>query len=331
VLPKVTPYTTLITVPYMKPSDPGDRHLREAGVEIVFNVRHGHRSEDEMIRLLQGMDAAIVGLDPFTAKVMDASPRLKVISRSGVGYDDIDVPAATERGIAVCTTPGLNHNAVAEYTMALILQCARKLFENLQEGRSGGWTWHQGRDLAGRMLGILGLGAIGKQVAKRARAFEMKVVAYDVVQDAEFAAQHGVQYVPFQELLRESDFVSLHLFLDAKSRHIINAERLASMKPTAYLINTSRGGVVDSVALYQALKEKRIAGAALDVFEKEPLEPDSPLRTLENLYISPHCSGASDDPRNAQIVMAAENVLRILRGEKPVHIINPEVLNSLRR
>ncbi len=326
----MTPYTILITVPYMKPSDPGDRHLREAGVVTVFNVQHGHRSEDEMIRLLQGMDAAIVGLDPFTAKVMDASPRLKVISRSGVGYDDIDVSAATERGIAVCTTPGLNHDAVAEYTMALMLQCARKLFENLQEGRSGSWAWHQGRDLAGRTLGILGLGAIGKQVAKRARAFEMKVIAYDVVQDAEFAGQYGVQYVSLEELLRESDFVSLHLLLDSKSRHIINAERLASMKPSAYLINTSRGGVVESVALYQALKEKRIAGAALDVFEKEPLEPDSPLRTLENLYISPHCSGASDDPRNAQIVMAAENVLRILRREKPLHILNPEVLNSLR-
>ena len=325
----MTHLRTLITVPYMKPGDSGDRHLREAGVETVFNLLHGHRSEDEMIRLLQGIDGAIVGLDPFTAKVMDASSRLKVISRSGVGYDDIDVPAATQRGIAVCTTPGLNHNAVAEYTMALMLQCARKLFENLQEGRSGGWAWHQGRDLAGRTLGIVGLGAIGKQVAKRARAFEMKVVAYDVAQDAEFAAQHGVQYVSLEQLLRESDFVSVHLFLDAKSFHMINAERLALMKPTAYLINTSRGGVIDSVALYHALKEKRIAGAALDVFEKEPLEPNSPLRTLENLCISPHCSGASDDPRNAQIVMAAENVLRIFRKEKPLYILNPEALSSL--
>lgn len=323
-------FRALITVPYMRPDDAGDRILRKAGVETSFNLMHGHRSEEEMISLLKDIDAAIVGLDPFTAKVMDASPRLKVISRSGVGYDDIDVPAATERGVAVCTTPGLNHNAVAEYTFALMLQCARKLFENLQEGRSGGWAWHQGRDLAGRTLGIVGLGAIGKQVAKRARAFEMKVLAYDVVPDEPFAIQHGVQYVSLEALLQESDYVSVHLFLDPKSRHIINAGRLALMKPTAYLINTSRGGVIDSMALHDALRARRIAGAALDVYEKEPLEADSPLRKLGNLYISPHCSGASDDPRNAQIVMAAENALRVLRKEPPRYILNPEALNRAR-
>lgn len=323
-------FRALITVPYMRPDDAGDRILRKAGVETSFNLMHGHRSEEEMISLLKDIDAAIVGLDPFTAKVMDASPRLKVISRSGVGYDDIDVPAATERGVAVCTTPGLNHNAVAEYTFALMLQCARKLFENLQEGRSGGWAWHQGRDLAGRTLGIVGLGAIGKQVAKRARAFEMKVLAYDVVPDEPFAIQHGVQYVSLEALLQESDYVSVHLFLDPKSRHIINAGRLALMKPTAYLINTSRGGVIDSMALHDALRARRIAGAALDVYEKEPLEADSPLRQLGNLYISPHCSGASDDPRNAQIVMAAENALRVLRKEPPRYILNPEALNRAR-
>lgn len=323
-------FRALITVPYMRPNDAGDEILRKAGVETVFNVTHGHRSEEEMIGLLKDIDAALVGLDPFMAKVMDASPRLKVISRSGVGYDDIDVPAATARGVAVCTTPGVNHNAVAEYTFALILQCARKLYENLQEGRSGGWAWRQGRDLAGKTLGIVGLGAIGKQVAKRARAFEMRVLAYDVVRDEHFAEQHGVQYVSFEGLLRESDYVSVHLFLDAKSRHIINAERLALMKPTAYLINTSRGGVIDSMALHDALKERCIAGAALDVFEKEPLEANSPLRKLDNLYISPHCSGASDDPRNAQIIMAAENALRILRKEPPLYVLNPDALKRVR-
>lgn len=159
----------------------------------------------------------------------------------------------------------------------------------------------------------------------------MRVLAYDVAPDMSFATQNGVQYVSLEALLRESDYVSLHLFLDAKSRHIINAERLALMKPTAYLINTSRGGVIDSPALYDALKERRIAGAALDVFEKEPLEAESPLRKLDNLYISPHCSDASDDARNAQIIMAAENALRILRREQPLYILNPEVLEHSRR
>ena len=324
-------HRALITVPYMRQGDGGDAHLRSAGVDTVFNLWHGGRTEDEMIDLLRDVDAAIVGLDPFTGRVMDASPRLKVISRSGVGYDDIDVPAATARGVAVCTTPGLNHITVAEYTMALLLQCARKLYENLQEGRSGGWSWHQGRDLAGRTLGIVGLGSIGKQVARRARAFDMRVLAYDVVRDEAFASQHEVSYVPLEGLLRESDYVTLHLFLDARSRHLINRERLLLMKPTACIVNTSRGGVMDSHDLYQVLKERRIGGAALDVFEQEPLPADSSLRTLENLYISPHASGSSEDPRGKSIVMAAENALRILRGEKPLHIINPEVLGHLRK
>jgi phosphoglycerate dehydrogenase-like enzyme len=312
----------------MYPGDKGDLHLREADVETVFNLWHGGRTEEEMIDLLQGIDAAIVGLDPFTAKVMDASPSLKVISRSGVGYDEIDVQAATERGIAVCTTPGVNHHAVAEYAMALMLQCSRKLFENLLEARNGGWAWHQGRDLAGRTLGIVGLGAIGKEVAQRAHAFEMRILAYDLIRDEQFAAKYSVTYVPLEQLLRESDFVSMHLFLNAESHHIINAERLALMKSTAYIINTSRGGVIDSAALYQTLKQRRIAGAALDVFEHEPLEADSPLRMLDNIYLSPHASGASDDPRGASVVMAAENAIRILKGERPPAIVNPEVLAS---
>ena len=323
-------FRALITVPYMRPGDPGDQIMRNAGVETVFNTITGHRSEHEMIGLLRGIDAAIVGLDPFTAKVLDASPRLKVISRSGVGYDDIDVPAATQRGVAVCTTPGLNHNAVAEWTFALLLQCARNVYENLQEGRSGGWKYYQGRDLAKRTLGIVGLGAIGKQVAKRAQAFEMTVLAFDKVQDATFAAQYGIRYTTLEALLQASDYVSVHLFYDAQSRHLLNAERLALMKPTAFLVNTSRGGVIDSKALYDLLKAKRIAGAALDVFEQEPLEVDSPLRSLDNLTISPHCAGASDDARNAQVVMAVENALRILQNRPPLSILNPEVLPRAR-
>jgi phosphoglycerate dehydrogenase-like enzyme len=320
------PFRTLITVPYMRPGDAGDQLLQQAGIETVFHTVHGHRSEAEMIALLKDIDAAIVGLDPFTATVLDASPRLKVISRSGVGYDDIDVPAATTRGVAVCTTPGLNHHAVAEWTFALLLQCARKIYENLHEGRTGGWGWRQGRDLAGRTLGIVGLGAIGKQVAKRARGFDMTVLAFDKVQDAAFAGQHGIEYMTLEALLQASDYVSVHLFYDAQSRHLLNAERLALLKPTAYLVNTSRGGVIDTQALYEILKARRIAGAALDVFEKEPLEADSPLRALDNLTISPHCSGASDDARHAQIVMAAENALRVLRKEPPLSILNPAAL-----
>ena len=324
-------FRTLVTLPYVKPGDPADMILREAGGETVFAPWHSGRTEEELIDLLRDKDASLAFLDPYTERVMTACPGLKVISRSGVGYDNVDVPAATRLGIAVTTTPGRNHNAVAEYTMALMLQCYRKLYENLLEGRKERWVMKQGRDLAGRTLGIVGLGAIGKEVAKRARAFEMKVLAYDLFEDSDFAGRYSVRYASLEELLRESDFVSLHLFLSEQTSHIINAERLALMKPTAYIINTSRGGVLDTEAIFNALKEKRIAGAALDVFESEPLAADDPLRTLENLYISPHCAGVTDDARYAMSEMGAENIVRLLKGEKPLHIVNADVLGVLRK
>lgn len=318
----------LITSIFLNPGSEVDQRLREAGIEPVYNHWHGSRTEEELIDLLQGVDGVIVAGDRFTARVIQAADRLKVISRTGVGYDTVDVKAATARGIAVCSTPGVNRHAVSEWTMALILTCARRLVTNLAEIPKGGWTRAEGRDLAGSTLGIVGLGTIGKEVAQRARAFEMKLLAYDIHQDVQFAEEHQVSYVFLEQLLRESDYVSLHCFLDEKTRHLINAERLAMMKPTAYLINTARGGIVDSQALYQALKEKRIAGAALDVFEQEPLGADSPLRELDNLYMSPHAGGVTADARRFSGLNGAENVLRILKGERPLHIVNPEVLSS---
>lgn len=279
-----------------------------------------------MIDILQGMDAALVSVDPFTAKVFESVSQLKVIARTGVGYDAIDVPAATARGVAVCTSLGCNNIAVAEFAFALMIACSRKLAQNMAEVRNGGWTRHQEMGLEQNTLGIVGLGSIGKELAKRARAFEMRVLAYDVFQDQQFADRHQVTYVPLEQLLRESDFVSLHLLLDANTRHIMNAERFRMMKPTAYLINTARGGVVDTAALIEALKEKRIAGAALDVFEQEPVEADSPLRTMDNVYMTPHVSGSSNRSRHTSMMMATENIIRVLRGEKPLHIVNPEVL-----
>jgi len=316
----------LITTIFLHPGDAVDQRLRAEGFETVFKPLHQTRTEDELIALLKGVDGAIVSVDPFTARVLGASPQLKVISRTGVGYDAIDVPAATTRGVVVCTTPGVNRHAVAEWAFALMLCCSRKMTENLTEVRKGGWNRSEGVDLAGKTLGIVGLGTIGKELAQRAAAFEMRILATDVVQDLQFAEAHRVIFVPLEELLRESDFVSLHLFLNAKSRHVINAERLALMKPTAFLINTSRGGVVDTAALIQALTEKRIGGAALDVFEGEPLASDSPLRALDNVYLSPHCAGATSDARRLSGWTAAENLIRALKKERPLSVVNPEVL-----
>lgn len=319
----------LITAVFLHPGGKVDRYLQEQGVETVFSPWHGGRTEEELIDLLRGIDGAIVASDPFTARVIQATDRLKVISRTGVGYDAIDVKAATARRIVVCTTPGVNRHAVAEWAMALMLCCARRMAENLSEVRRGGWTRHEGVDLAGKTLGLVGLGTIGKEVAQRANAFEMRILAHDLVPDLQFAEAHRVTFVPLDQLLRESDFVSLHIFLNDANRHLINAERLARMKPTAFLINTARGGIVDTEALCHALQTQRIAGAALDVVEGEPLRADSPLRTLDNVYLSPHMGGATSDARDLSGSTAAENLLRALKGKRPLHVVNPEVLADL--
>jgi len=322
----MTTTRVLITSIFLKAGDDVDRYLTSQGMEPVYHPWHGGRTEEELIDLLRGIDGAIVSTDPFTARVIQAADRLRVISRTGVGYDAVDVPAATKRGVIVTTTPGVNRHAVADWALALILCCARKVPENLAEVRRGAWTRHEGMDLAGKTLGVVGLGTIGKEVAKRAKAFGMRLLAFDLVQDLPFAAGQGIAYVPLEDLLRQSDFVSIHCFLNAATRHLINAERLLLMKPTAFLINTARGGIVDTEALYRALHAKRIAGAGLDVFEGEPLRADSPLRALENVYLSPHTAGSTADARRLSGATAAENLIRALRGERPDGIVNPEVL-----
>jgi D-3-phosphoglycerate dehydrogenase len=322
----MTTYRIVITTIFLHPGCAVDQRLQAEGWETIYKPLLGPRSEDELIDLLRGIDGGIFSGDLFTAKVLEASPQLKVISRTGVGYDAIDLKAATKRGIIVCNTPGVNRHAVAEWTFALMLSCARKLKENLAEVRSGGWTRHEGMDLAGKTFGLVGLGTIGKEVAQRADAFEMRILACDVIRDVQFAEANHVAFVSLEELLRESDFVSLHTFLNDKTRHLINAERLSLMKPTAFLINTARGGIVDTEALCRALAEKRIAGAALDVFEGEPLRADSPLRIMENVYLSPHVGGVTADARHLSGTMAAENLISALKEERPPGIINPEVL-----
>jgi D-3-phosphoglycerate dehydrogenase len=316
----------LITSLFLKAGDDVDRYLRAQGMETAYRPWHGGRTEEELIGLLGGIDGAIVSTDPFTARVIQAADRLRVISRTGVGYDAVDVPAATARGVIVTTTPGVNRHAVADWALALILCCARKVPENLAEVRRGAWTRYEGVDLDGKTLGVVGLGTIGKEIAKRAKAFGMRLLAFDLVQDLPFAEGQGIAYVSLEDLLRQSDFVSIHCFLNAATRHLINRERLLLMKPTAFLINTARGGIVDTEALSQALQAKRIAGAGLDVFEGEPLRADSPLRALENVYLSPHCAGSTADARRRSGTMAAENLIRGLRGDRPEGIVNPEVL-----
>ncbi len=316
----------LITSPRLNPGDESVRMLEQAGFQPVFNHWHGGRTEEELVGLLKDADAVIAGNDKFTARVMDGAPRLKIIARTGVGYDSVDVAAATRRGIAVTITPGVNRHSVAEFTMAFILQCSRLVLQNLATIGKGEWKTIEGRELVGRTLGIVGFGTIGKEVAQRAKAFEMRLLAFDPFQDSVFAESLGVAFVSLEQLLKESDFVSLHVFLNEKTRNLINAERLAMMKPTAYLINTARGPVVNEEALCKALQGKQIAGAALDVFEQEPLPADSPLRTLDNVYVTPHVAGSTIDTRYGTAIVAAENVIQLFNGERPGGIVNPEAL-----
>jgi D-3-phosphoglycerate dehydrogenase/(S)-sulfolactate dehydrogenase len=316
----------MISTIFLRPGDEVDRRLLDAGFEPFYKPFTGRRTEDELIQLLQGVQGAIVSMDPFTDRVLAAAPCLKAICRTGVGYDAIDLSAATARGIIVTTTPGVNRHAVADLTMGFILLCSRRISENLAEVRRGGWKRHEGMDLTERTLGIVGLGTIGKEVAQRAAGFRMKLLAYDTVQDMTFTEKQSVKYVRLEELLRQSDFVSLHLFLNSASKHLINAERLKIMKPTAFLVNTARGGLVDTKALCHALVERQIAGAALDVFEEEPLPTDSLLRSLPNVYMTPHIGGTTSDARWKSGLMAAENLIRALNGCQPEGIVNPKVL-----
>lgn len=314
----------LITSVFLEPGDHVDRLLRDAGFTTVHAPLTGARSAEELMELLAGIDAVIAASDKFTAEVLASSPGLRVIARTGVGYDAIDVDAASRQGIVVCNAPGVNRQSVAELTLAFLLMCARRISPVVEDVRAGGWGRPSGRELDGATLGVIGLGAIGRSVTLLARALGMRVLAHDRVIDHEFAAAQGVEAVGLEELLGRSDFVSLHLFLGPETHHLIDQQRLAQMKPTAYLINTSRGPVIDEAALVEALRTGVIAGAALDVVEHEPLPADAAIRTLPNVVLTSHIGGATAEARSRSGVVAAHSVIEVLQGGMPETAVNAE-------
>ena len=317
-------YRVLITSKYLQQPDEHariDKYLRSQEIEPTYQRC---LTEADLLTVLPEFDGLITSPVPVTPRVLDAAPRLKVIVRTGVGYDTIDLQATSARRIPVCITPGANRLSVAELTLGLMLSLARDLPQQIDAVRQGGWKPIMGSELAGKTLGLVGLGQIGKAVAQRARAFEMKVLATDLYPDQEFAAAYEVTFTTLESLLAESDFVSLHLFLNAENRHLINAERLALMKSTACLVNTARGGIVDSAALFDALQSGRLAGAALDTVDPEPPD-DSPLLGLPNVLITPHTGAATNEYRERSAQMAADSVVAALRGEKPDNLVNPEI------
>jgi glyoxylate reductase len=264
---------------------------------------------------------------PIDTALMDAAPRLRVLSNFGVGFNNVDVGEATRRGIAVCNTPGVLTDAVANLTLGLILSTSRRLPENFEHGKHG-WAAGVpgvplGFDIRGKTLGIVGYGRIGRAVALRARAFGMKVVYYD---SAHVMPEAGDRPSPLDDLLRQSDIVSIHANLTPETHHLISDRELALMKPTSWLVNTARGPVVDQAALVRALNGSVIAGAALDVLEIEPPPPGDPILSAPNVRILPHIGSATVETRAAMLEMAVQNLLAVLARERPPSCVNPEVL-----
>ena len=258
--------------------------------------------------------------DRIDAELMDAGPNLKVISQCAVGYDNIDVPAATQRGVMVGNTPGVLTEATADFAFTLLMAAARRVPEAYDYVRAGKWeTWGLtillGQEVFGATLGIIGLGRIGQAVAKRAHGFDMRLLYYDHVRQPEMEAALGVEYCSFEDLLRESDFVSLHVNLSAETQGLIDARAFSLMKPTAILINTARGPIVESEALYEALKSGQIASAALDVTDPEPLPADHKLLQLPNLIVVPHIASATVTSRTQMAMMAVKNLVAGVQGK----------------
>lgn len=301
--------------------------LEAAGFEIVYpDPAAPLEDADTLIGYLEGIDGVLASVEPYTRKVLEAA-RLRAIARVGVGYDAIDVAAATEQHVAVTITPGTNEHSVAEQALALVFAVFRDVAARDEEIRRGVWRRKPVRRLAGNTLGIVGMGRIGKALVPRALGLGLKVVAYDPLPDRAFAEQHGVELMTLDELLSRSDIVSLHMPCTPETTNLINRDTLARMKPGAVLVNTARGGLVDEEALAEALGSGRLFGAGLDVFKIEPLPTDSPLAALKNVVLAPHMGGLDQDSLDAMGKLAAECLVGLAKGRCPDGcLVNPEVM-----
>jgi len=279
---------------------------------------------------------ALVSLlsDKIDPEVFNAAPKLKIVSQLAVGFDNIDIAEATRRGIYVTNTPEVLTDTTADFAWALLMAIARRVAEADKYVRTGKWkvSWHpamlSGRDIYGATIGIIGAGRIGYAVAKRAKGFDMRVLFYDVIPRPEMEKDFRAKKVDLDTLLKESDFVSVHVPLMKETHHLVNAQKLSLMKKTAYLINNSRGPVVDEKALYEALRKEQIAGAGLDVFEQEPTPVDNPLLKLDNVVVAPHISSASLETRAKMSEMVAENLVAFFEGKRPPNLVNSDVIKT---
>jgi len=311
--------------------EPGLRLAREAA-EVVYWPEDSPMPRDRLLEAVGDADGILTHpASRFDRELLERAPRLKVISNIAVGYDNVDIAACTERGIAVCSTPGVLTDATADATIALMLAVCRRVAEADRLTRAGGWRYWTptllvGQDLTEATLGIVGMGRIGLEVARRARGFRMRILYHNRQPRPDAEAEVGATYVDLPTLLREADFVTLHVPANAETRQLIGAAELAQMKTTAYLINAARGAVVDQAALTAALRDHQIAGAGLDVFSPEPIAPDDPLLKLDNCVLMPHVGAATIRTRQRMAELAARNLIAVLTGRAPPACVNPQVL-----
>jgi D-3-phosphoglycerate dehydrogenase len=309
--------------------DDGVKLLTREG-EIIGNPYGRSLSSDELRENLRNVDAALLGNDVCDANVLNSASRLKIVSRHGTGVDSIDLKSATEKGIVVANTPRVNTIAVVEHTMALMLAILRKIPSADLSLKSKRWEGLKfvGEELAGKKLGIIGLGAIGKEVAKRAKAFGIEILYTDEVRDTLLEKELGMSFVPLHSLLRASDIITLHVPLTSSTRGLIGRGEISLMKKGAYVVNTARGGIVDSDALVEGLRSGQIAGAALDVFNPEPPDFSSPLFNVERVIMTPHIGAYTIEAIRRMDCIAAENIVKALHAETPEYVVNREVLSS---
>lgn len=297
-----------------------DRMKRE-GLHIELNSFGRPLTEKELVERIGEAVGVIVGVDPLPARVLEQASKLVVISKYGAGIDNIDVAAASKLGIVVTRLPGANAEAVADHAFALLLAVARRVGEADRAMRQGQWGRFVGRQVSGRCLGLVGTGRIGRAVLKRAKGFDMQIVCFDKQPDPAMEETYGVRYLALDDLLQQADFISLHVPLTRETKGMIGRRELALMKPSSILINTARGGLVDESALAEALKAGQLAGAGLDVYEKEPLR-DSPLVGLEQVILTPHIGAYTQESLEKMADMAVDNLLRALNEEMPADTVN---------
>ena len=323
-------FKVLVTIPWFKNRRaPELDRLREHGCEILINQQERAYNEAELMDVIPDISATIAGSEPYNDTTLAAAKVLKVIARVGVGYDMIDVAAATRRRVPVAMAFGTNHEAVADHAFALLAAACNQLPTYHQKISEGVWGARFHRSLWQGTIGIIGLGRIGRALARRCAGFDMRILANDIAPDTTYAATKGIEMVDLETLLEQSDFVSVNAPHTPQTDKMINAERLALMKPEAYIVNTARGGLIDEAALIEALRNHRIAGACLDVMATEPLPDGSPLRELDNVLLTPHCAGVSDKAVSLMLDRCVESVLAIKEGAKPERelLLNPEVLD----